>query len=68
VSLTGSRDHERAQGLGGEEGLLVVETLTFQDQEKQSLDHQKLQGSAQMEKLHYLKHHEPVTMGTNCQR
>lgn len=67
MSLTGSRDHEQAQGLGGEGGLLVVETLMLQDQEMRSSDHQKLLGSAQMETLHYLKHQENLTTGVNCQ-
>lgn len=55
VTLTGSRDREQAQELGEEGGLLGVEILMFQDQGKQRLVHQKLQGSAQMETLHYLK-------------
>jgi len=38
VSLTDSRDHEQAQGLGGVVGLLEMEKLKFQDPGKRSLD------------------------------
>lgn len=67
VSLTGSRDHEQVQELEEEADLSGVGTLMFRDQGMLNLVHQMLQGSAQMETLHYLKNHQHITIGAKCQ-